>query len=166
MVGCHFPTYWESSTNCSCTKSILLQTYDRCDLYLQEHPMHDKLLHLDGFQSFAHGKCDLARIGHGFLCGPSLCISFSSYWPDDVLSFLEFSHICGNEVFPSWSRILELKESPMYIQWNLDWPLFLLRDARMCNKRCLHSSTIGMPCTAFWGPFLTLDQRVVGLVLS
>ena len=28
--------------------------------------MHDKLLHLDCFQSFAHEKHDLARIGHGF----------------------------------------------------------------------------------------------------
>ena len=71
-----------------------------CDLHLQERPMHDKLLHLDCFQSFAHGKYDLERIGHGFLCSPSLCISFSSYWPDNILCFLEVSHICGREGLP------------------------------------------------------------------
>ena len=34
-------------------------------------------------------------------------------------SFLEFSHIFGHEVFPSWLRILELKGGPMYIQWRV-----------------------------------------------
>ena len=38
------------------------------------------------------------------------------------------------------------------MQWNVDWPLFLSRDARMYNRRCLHSSMIGMLCTASWGP--------------
>ena len=72
----------------------------------------------------------------------------------------KFSHICGREVFPSWWRILELTEGPMYIQWNLDWPLFLLRDARMCNRRCLHSSMIGMLCTPFWGPSRTVQKAL------
>ena len=40
----------------------------------------------------------------------------------------------------------------MYIQWSFDWPLFLSRDARMCNRQCLHSSMIGMLCTASQGP--------------
>ena len=44
------------------------------NLVLQERPMHDQLLHLDCFQSFDHGKHDLERIDHGFLCSP--CISF------------------------------------------------------------------------------------------
>ena len=104
------------------------------------------------FNHFVHGKHDLARIGHGFLWSPSFCISFSCYWPENILCFLELSHICGYEVFPSWLRIVELKEGPVYIQWNFDWWLFLSRDARMCNGRCLHSSMIGMLCTAFWGP--------------
>ena len=34
-------------------------TYDKCGLHLQEHPMLDKLLHLDCFQS--HGKHDLVE---------------------------------------------------------------------------------------------------------
>ena len=76
LVECHLPTCWERSTNCSCSQSILLLTYDRCDLHLQERPIVDKLLHLDCFQSFAHGRHDLARIGHGFLGSPSLCIPF------------------------------------------------------------------------------------------
>ena len=84
----------------------------------------------------------------GFRCSPSLCISFSSYWPDNILCFLEVCHICSRDVFPSLWRILELKEDPMYFQWNFDWPLFLLRDAGMCNRRCLHSSMIGILCTA------------------
>ena len=32
---------------------------------------------------------------------PVRCISVSNYGPDDILSFLDFSHICGHEVFPS-----------------------------------------------------------------
>ena len=122
--------------------------------------MHDKLLHLDCVESSAHRKHDLARIDHWFLCSPSFCISFSNYGPDDILCILEVFHICGHEVFPSWLRILELKESPSYIQWNVDWPLFLLRDARMYNRRCLHSSTIGMLCTASWGPSRTIQTAL------
>ena len=33
-----------------------------------------------------------------------------------------------------------------------------LRDARMCNRRCLHSSMIGMLCIAFWGPSQTIHS--------
>ena len=50
---------------------------DKCDLHLQEHPIFDKLLHLDCFQSFVHGKHDLVRIGHGFL-GTFFFLHFSS----------------------------------------------------------------------------------------
>ena len=56
------------------------------------------------------------------------------------------------EVFPSWLHVLELK-SPTYTQWNFDWPLFLLRNARMYFWRCLRSNMIGMFCTTSWGPF-------------
>ena len=45
------------------------------DLHLQEHPIVDKLLHLDYVQSFGHGIHDLARICLGFLGNPSVCIS-------------------------------------------------------------------------------------------
>ena len=48
-----------------------------------------------------------------------------------------------------------MREDPAYIQWIFDWPLFLSRDARMCNRRCLRSSMIGMLCTASWGPSQT-----------
>ena len=156
MFGCHCPT-WDGATICSCSWSILLGTYDKCDLHLQEHPMHVKLPHLDCFQSFVHGKHDLVRIGRGFLGCPYICISFSSDWPDNILYFLGVSNLCGHEIFPSWWRTLELKESPMYIQWNLDWPLFLVRDAGMCNRRCLHSNMIGMLCTASLGPSRTIQ---------
>ena len=52
----------------------------------------------------------------------------------DIFCFLEVYHISGCEVFPSWWRILELKEGPIHIKWNLDWPLFLAKDARMINR--------------------------------
>ena len=52
---------------CSCSRSILFLADDKCDLHLQEHPIVDKLLHLDDFESFGHGIHDLVRIGHGFL---------------------------------------------------------------------------------------------------
>ena len=38
-----------------------------CDLHPQEHPIVDKLLRLDDFQSFDYGILDLVGIGHGFL---------------------------------------------------------------------------------------------------
>ena len=48
-------------------ESILFLTDNKCDHHLQEHPIVDKLLHLDCVQSFVHGKHDLIRIGHEFL---------------------------------------------------------------------------------------------------
>ena len=93
-------------------------------------------------------------------CSPSFCISFSNYGPDDILCFLEVSHICGHEVFPSCFRILELKEGPTYTQWNFDWPLFLSRDARTRNRRCLHSNMIGMLCTASLGLSQTIQTAL------
>ena len=56
MVGCQNPTYWDGATICSCSRSILFLTSDKCDLHLQEHPIVDKLLHLGYVQSFGHGK--------------------------------------------------------------------------------------------------------------
>ena len=147
MVGCHFPTYWERTTNIACSESILNLTFDRCDLLLQDRPIYDKHLHLDFFRASDHGKHDLARNDHGSLWTPFLCISFSSYGPDNILCFLEVSHICGHEVFPSWSRSLKLREGSMYIGWPLGWLHFPSRDARMCKRRRLHSSTISMLCT-------------------
>ena len=47
--------------------SILVLSNGECDLHPQEHPIVDKLLHLDYVQSFGHGIPDLARICHGFL---------------------------------------------------------------------------------------------------
>ena len=55
------------ATICSCSRSILVLSYGECDLHLQEHPIVDKLLHLDDVQSFEYGIHDLIRIGHGFL---------------------------------------------------------------------------------------------------
>ena len=74
--SCHFLTCWERSTNFACCDSILNLTFGRCHLVLQERPTHDKLLHLDCFGSSVYGKHDLARIGHGFLCSPSLQLLF------------------------------------------------------------------------------------------
>ena len=56
MVGCQNPTYWNGATICFCSRSILFLTSDKCDLHMQEHPIVDKLLHLD-----------YVTIGHGFL---------------------------------------------------------------------------------------------------
>ena len=44
-----------------------LQTFDRCNLVLQDGPIYDKRLHLDHVRAYVHGKRHLARIGHGFL---------------------------------------------------------------------------------------------------
>ena len=120
MVGCHCPTYCDGATNCSCSSSILLVTYDRCGLHLHH--------------------------------SVSFCISFSNYWPEIFSASWKFTISVAvrssllDDVFWNW------KEGPMCIPWNLDWPLFLFRDARMCNRQCLHSNMIGMLCIASWSP--------------
>ena len=63
---------------------------DECDLHLQEHPIVDKLLHLDDVQSFEYGILDLVGIGHGFLGTFSFCSSSSIGWPNNILFLLVF----------------------------------------------------------------------------
>ena len=48
-----------------------------CDLHPQEHPIVDKDLRLDDFQSFENGILDRVGIDHGFLGTLSFCISSS-----------------------------------------------------------------------------------------
>ena len=69
--------------------------------YPQEHPIVDKLLHLDDVQSFENGILDLVGISHGFLATVSFCISSLIGWPDNILCLLAFSHICVHEVSSS-----------------------------------------------------------------
>ena len=88
MVGCQNPTCLSGASICSCIRSILFLTDDKCDLHLQEHPIVDKLLHLDYVQSFGHGILDLVGIDHGFLGTVSFCISSSIGSPDNVLCLL------------------------------------------------------------------------------
>ena len=54
-----------------------MRSNGECDLHPQEHPIVDKDLRLDDFQSFDYGILDLVGIGHGFLGNPSFCISSS-----------------------------------------------------------------------------------------
>ena len=84
MVGCQYPAYLNGATICFCKRSILVLTDDKCDLHLQEHPIVDKLLHLDYVQSFEYGTRDLVGIGHGFLGTFCCCISSSIGLPDTV----------------------------------------------------------------------------------
>ena len=151
MVGCQFPTYSERSTNCSCSKSILL-IYDWCDL--KNVPCTTNFFISTVFN---HSPTE-CFISYEFIMDYFIVLyaSFSSYWPDNILNFLEVSHICGRDVFLSWWRILELKQ--IQIQWNLDWPLFLLRGARMCTKRCLHSNMTGMLCASFGDPSQAIQK--------
>ena len=62
MVGCQNPTCWNGATICSCSRSTLSLIDNKCDLHLQEHPIVDKLLHLDNLQSFGHGLNALYHI--------------------------------------------------------------------------------------------------------
>ena len=59
--------YLNEATICSYRGGILVRSNGECDLHLQEHPIVDKLLHLDDVQSFEYGIHDLVRIGHGSL---------------------------------------------------------------------------------------------------
>ena len=70
------------------------------DLHPQEHPIVDKFLHLDDFQSFEYGILDLVGIGHGFLGNLSFCTPSTGY-PFIIICLPAFSHIDVHEVFPS-----------------------------------------------------------------
>ena len=69
-----------------------------CDLHPQEHPIVDKDLRLDDFQSFEYGILDLVGIDHGFLGNLSFSIPSSIGWPKSILCLPFFYHI---DVFPS-----------------------------------------------------------------
>ena len=72
-----------------------------CDFHPQEHPIVDKDLRLDDFQSFEYGILDLVGIGHGFL--GNLSFYFFFYWLADLQYYFSrlFYHIDVHEVFPS-----------------------------------------------------------------
>ena len=57
-----------------------MRSNGECDLHPQEHPIVDKDLRLDDFQSFDYGILGLERIGHGFFNNPSFCISFFNWF--------------------------------------------------------------------------------------
>ena len=59
-----FLTYCERSTNFACSESILILTFDRCDLLLQDRPIYDKHLHIDHVRAYNYEKHDLARNDH------------------------------------------------------------------------------------------------------
>ena len=94
-------------------------------------------------------------------------------WQESVMDsfvvplYASLFQIIGQIIFStSWKFAISvtMRSSLLYdVFWNgkkvqcifnetLDWPLFLLRDARMCNRRCLHSNMMGMLCTASWSP--------------
>ena len=59
--------YLSEATICSYSGRILVLSNGEYDLHPQKHPIVDKNLHLDDFQSFEYGILDLVGIGHGFL---------------------------------------------------------------------------------------------------
>ena len=69
--------YLNEATICSKSGSILVLSNGECDLHPQEHPIVDKLRHLDVFQPFEYGILDRVGIGHGFLGTVSFGISSS-----------------------------------------------------------------------------------------
>ena len=105
MVRQCLQTYWERSTNFVCSENILILTLQDRPIFRQTSSSRSCSRH--GFTK----KHDLARNDHGSLWIFSWCISFSNYGPDDILSFLEFSHICGHEVvlldyvFSNWKKV-------------------------------------------------------------
>ena len=78
-----------------------MRSNGECDLHPQEHPIVDKDLRLDDFQSFDYGILDLVGMGHGFLGNPSFFISSSIGQPYNILCLPAFYHIDVHEVFPS-----------------------------------------------------------------
>ena len=51
--------YLNEATICSKNGGILVRSNGECDLHPQEHPIVDKDLRLDDFQSFDYGILDL-----------------------------------------------------------------------------------------------------------
>ena len=60
-------TYWERSTNFVCIENILIQTFDRWNLALQERPNRDKPHHLDHVRAWIYENQHLARNDRGSL---------------------------------------------------------------------------------------------------
>ena len=58
--------------------------------------------------------CTKFRIFQEAIVDPVKKLLDSIYGLDDILSLKEFSHICGQEVVPSQSRSLELREGPVF----------------------------------------------------
>ena len=145
MVGCCFLTYWERSTNFACSESILILTFDRWDLVLQERPMHDKHLHLVCFGSSADGKHDLARIDHGFLWIVFLMHLFFKLWAWWSSLFSESFPVSRSSlldyVFWNWKKVQRIHNETSIGH------CFFQENVRMCNRRCLHSNMMGMLCT-------------------
>ena len=112
MVRQCFQTYWERSTNSVCIENILLAS---CNgrILVRKLVHFDTDLFISIMLELGCTKFGIDQKNGASLDNPSWCISFSNFGPDDTLSFLELSHICGHEVFPSWLRILELKERPL-----------------------------------------------------
>ena len=69
-----------------CSEHILVLTFDRWNLVLQDRPIYDKHLHLVHDRAYVYEKHDLAKNDHGFLWIASWCISFPNYGTDSFFS--------------------------------------------------------------------------------
>ena len=142
---------WMKATICSNSGSMLVRSNGECALHPQEHPIVDKNLRVDDFQSCDHGILDLVWIGHGFIRNLAFCIS-SSFGLPKIFSLPAFYHIDVHEVFTFWWHTQRL-EGPPYHWWLLDWLLLLCaRNARTCNRVYRYSSMTNTLCTAFRVP--------------
>ena len=86
---CLVTQYWNMSrlneaTNYSCNGNILLGSNGEYDLRPQEHPIVDKHLRFDHFQSFDCGMFHLVWIYHGCPGRTSSCTSSSTGWTYNI----------------------------------------------------------------------------------
>ena len=94
-------TCWERSTNFVCIENILILSFDRWNLVLQDRPICDKRLDLDHVRAGMHEIQDLSRSDRGPLWISSWSISFLKLWARWHSFFSGVFPYLGHEVFPS-----------------------------------------------------------------
>ena len=108
--------YWNLSclneaTNYLCNGNILVRSNGEYDLRPQEHPIVDKHLRFDHFQSFDCGMFHLVWIYHGCPGITSSCTSSSTGWPSNIPCLPPSYHIDVRDVvllvdvLRSWKKV-------------------------------------------------------------
>ena len=144
MVRACFQTYWERSTNFVCNEKIRFWHSVGEILFCKIVPFKTNIFISIMFEhTLAKIRISQESIMDPFEIDASPCQIMGDeifFWNFAISVAIKSSLL--NYVFWNWKKIECIYNA------NFDWPLFLSRDARMCNRWCLHSNMIGILCTA------------------